>query len=105
MLDKFSAGKPNANPLNILVLSQLLGLHTAYQFNELLRLLPFGRNLNGKLRVPNFGEWDLYSSKAHPRLPKTSQHNVLRYLPSFGRNLKGGFGDPQFWGLVVLGES
>ena len=32
------------------------------------------------------GDRDLYQSKAHPRLPNTSQYKVLLYLLQFGRN-------------------
>ena len=42
--------------------------------------------------IPNFevrgvlAGWDAHQTKAHPRLPNTSQYNVLLYLPTFGRN-------------------
>ena len=32
------------------------------------------------------GGWNLYQSKAHPRLPSTSHYKVLLYLTPFGRN-------------------
>ena len=46
----FQPEKFDANPLNILVHLQQLGLllHNAYQFTVLLHLLPFGRNLKGQ---------------------------------------------------------
>ena len=76
VLDKFLAGKHNANPLNILVHLQLLSLHSAYQFKVLFHLLPFGRNLNAEFGDPNFGGygefykgWDLHQLKPHLRLP------------------------------------
>ena len=47
-LQIFLLGKFNANPLNILVHLQLLGLHNAYQFKVLLYRLPFGRDLKGE---------------------------------------------------------
>ena len=55
MHDIFLAGK-HANPLNISLHFQLLGLHNAYQFNVLLapHLLPFGCNLKGSFEIPNF---------------------------------------------------
>ena len=39
------------------------------------------------------GCWDLYQSKAHPRLPHISQYKVLLYLTPFGRTL-----NREFWG-------
>ena len=42
VLDKFLASKHNANPLNILVHLQLLGIrYNPYQFKVLLHLLPY----------------------------------------------------------------
>ena len=70
---------------------QLLLLHTAYQFKVLLYLIPFGRK-GGALNSPILevgevlGRWDLYQSKAHPRLPNTSHYKILLYLPPFGGN-------------------
>ena len=87
VLASFFDQKPrnfNANPPNILVHLQLLNV---YQFKLLLHLLPFGRNLKVALYwTPNLrvrGDRDelagreLCQSKAHSRLPNTSQNKVL----------------------------
>ena len=58
VLDKFLAGKHNANPLNTSTANlklQLLCLHNAHQFKVLLHLLSFGRNLEEGLGIPNLG--------------------------------------------------
>ena len=85
-----------ANPLNIFVHLQLLWPHNAYQFKDLLHLLPFGSNLKGEFwRTPNLGVWvvrgelvdrELCQSKAHPWLPNTSPQYQYKVLPPFGHN-------------------
>ena len=47
VLDKFLAGKHNANAHNILVYFQLQCLHNSYQFKVLLNLRSLGRNMEG----------------------------------------------------------
>ena len=67
----------------------------------MLHLLPFGRNLQGSFEIPNFGvkgvleRWDLYKSRAHPRLPNASQIKNVLYLPSF-RNSMSNYPSPHF---------
>ena len=101
---KFLPANFNTNPLNNLVHLQLLWFHEAYLFKVLLHLLPLCRSLNGGvLGTPNLSvcgvrgelrsrEWCL--SKAHQRLPNTSQCKGLLYL----QNMTPQF-NPPIWGL------
>ena len=102
MLDQiFLASKHNANPLNILVNLQLLCTQRGNELLVISQCLSIQSTApsatiwpsfeRGVLRSPILsgkgllggGGRDLYQSKAHPRLPNTSQYKVLLNLPTF----------------------
>ena len=102
MLDTFLAGKHNANPLNILVNLQLLGLclHNAYQFKVLLHLIRSGNFRNPQLR--DSGDRELRQSKPSHDFPIPLNTMFALCLPPFGGIPMQNYRPPilpHFWGV------